>query len=264
MPLIVVGSPKGGVGKTTLTANLAIALQRTGRQVTAVDLDAQNALRFLLLPDARPGTGIAGCVARGLPWQDCVQISNAGVKVATYGHTGAAGRLRLKQILSGHQISEALASLAQSDTDIIIVDTAPGEGRIQERLAPIADLELIVLLADAGSMSLLPDYRGGLLLRRAGEGSARTFGVLNQVDPRRRLSRDIDDFVSEHVQGRFIGKVHYDEALAEAAACGLPVVQAAPDSLAARDIRALAERIGAFFHSPAQAEAGHEHAGGAW
>ena len=37
---------KGGVGKTTLVANLAVALRRRGRQVTAVDFDSQNALRF--------------------------------------------------------------------------------------------------------------------------------------------------------------------------------------------------------------------------
>ncbi len=259
MPLIVVGSPKGGVGKTTLTANLAVALQRTGRQVTAVDLDSQNALRFLLVPDAAPGIGIAGCVARGLPWQDCIQISNTGVKLVSYGYTSAHDRLHLKQILSELRLSEALAGLAQSDTDVIIVDTAPGEGRIQERLEQIADLELVVLLADAGSTSLLPGYRDGLLLRQASEVSARTLGVLNQVDPRRRLSRDIDAFLCEHVQSRFIGKVHYDEALAEAAASGLTIVQTDPDSLAARDIRAMAERLDAFFRPLAKAD--HEHTG---
>jgi hypothetical protein len=46
MPLICVCSPKGGVGKTTLTANLAYALARSGSKVLALDFDVQNALRL--------------------------------------------------------------------------------------------------------------------------------------------------------------------------------------------------------------------------
>ena len=46
MPLICVSSPKGGVGKTTLVANLAYALARAGNKVLALDLDVQNSLRL--------------------------------------------------------------------------------------------------------------------------------------------------------------------------------------------------------------------------
>ncbi len=46
MPLICVCSPKGGVGKTTLAANLAWALARAGSKVLALDFDVQNALRL--------------------------------------------------------------------------------------------------------------------------------------------------------------------------------------------------------------------------
>ncbi|VFS69804.1 Cell division inhibitor MinD [Raoultella planticola] len=46
MPLICVCSPKGGVGKTTLAANLAYSLARAGSKVLAIDFDVQNALRL--------------------------------------------------------------------------------------------------------------------------------------------------------------------------------------------------------------------------
>lgn len=113
---------------------------------------------------------------------------------------------------------------------------------MQERLEALADLKLIVLLADAGSMALVPAYRDGLLLRPMSE-SPSTFGILNQVDPRRRLSRDIADFIAAHAAQRFIGVVHYDEALAEAAARGETIVGAAPNSVAAFDIDAIAARL---------------------
>ena len=47
MTLICVASPKGGVGKTTLTANLAYTFQRQGFNVTVIDFDSQDALKQL-------------------------------------------------------------------------------------------------------------------------------------------------------------------------------------------------------------------------
>ena len=46
MKVITVVSAKGGVGKTTLAANLASVLAARGRRVIALDLDPQNALRL--------------------------------------------------------------------------------------------------------------------------------------------------------------------------------------------------------------------------
>jgi len=242
MVLVVVSSPKGGVGKTTLVANLAVALRRRGRQVTAVDFDSQNALRFLLAPGLDSDLGVARCTARGLPWETALVTGADGVRLVPYGEATTSERLRTKDVLLSEPLSEALARLARSDTEIVIADTTPGEGRLQERLEALADLKLIVLLADAGSMALVPAYRDGLLLRPMSE-SPNTFGVLNQVDPRRRLSRDIADFISAHAAQRFIGVVHYDEALAEAAARGETIVGAVPNSLAASDIDAIAARL---------------------
>ncbi|MDR6624061.1 cellulose biosynthesis protein BcsQ [Caulobacter segnis] len=242
MVLVVVSSPKGGVGKTTLVANLAVALRRRGRNVTAVDFDSQNALRFLLAPNHESELGIARCTARGLPWSDAIVSGQDGVRVAPYGEATTAERLLMKDVLVEKALSEALASLARSPDEIVIVDTTPGEGRMQERLEALADLKLIVLLADAGSMALVPTYRGGLMLRPMAERPD-TFGILNQVDPRRRLSRDIADFISAHAAERFIGVVHYDEALAEAAARGESVVGVAPGSVAAIDIDGIAASL---------------------
>ena len=242
MVLVVVSSPKGGVGKTTLVANLAVAMRRRGRQVTAVDFDSQNALRFLLAPGHEGDLGVARCTARGLPWTSTLVTGADGVRVAPYGAATSAERVQMKDVLLEGPLSQALASLARTEDEIVIADTTPGEGRMQERLEALADLKLIVLLADAGSMALVPAYRNGLMLRPMSE-APNTFGILNQVDPRRRLSRDIADFIAGNAADRVIGFVHYDEALAEAAARGEPVVGTTPNSVAAADIDAIAARL---------------------
>ncbi len=46
MPVISICSPKGGVGKTTLAANLAYVFSRSGTRVAVVDFDPQNSLRL--------------------------------------------------------------------------------------------------------------------------------------------------------------------------------------------------------------------------
>jgi cellulose synthase operon protein YhjQ len=231
MPIVVVASPKGGVGKST----------------PAVDFDSQNALRFLLMAEGPAAAGIFDCVARGIPWKSAVQSGPSGVQFLPFGVSTNAGRQQMKQLLTQERLSDELNSLLASDTDIVVADTAPGDGRLQERLEQLADLELIVLLADAGSMALVPSFRDGLLLN---PGDETTYAVLNQVDPRRRLSRDIAEFVNQHAGDRFIGAVHYDEALAEAAAHGMPVVEAAPESLAAKDINELASRLDRLLSMP--------------
>jgi CO dehydrogenase nickel-insertion accessory protein CooC1 len=75
MRIVAVISPKGGVGKTTVTANLAAELTKSGEHVLALDLDPQNALRF-----TSPGCGtlILQGIARlqkGQSWREALQSS---------------------------------------------------------------------------------------------------------------------------------------------------------------------------------------------
>ncbi len=46
MCIICIASPKGGVGKTTMAANIAYAIQRLGHRVIVIDFDNQNAVRL--------------------------------------------------------------------------------------------------------------------------------------------------------------------------------------------------------------------------
>jgi len=85
MPLICVCSPKGGVGKTTLTANLAYSLARAGNKVLALDFDVQNSLRLhfgIPLADTR---GYVAKATEQLDWSQSVLNVGTNLFLLPYG-----------------------------------------------------------------------------------------------------------------------------------------------------------------------------------
>lgn len=246
MPLVLVSSPKGGVGKTSLTANLAVALARQQRAVTAVDFDPQNGLRFHFGIDGSPGAGVGAGLAGGTDWSGAGLDTGLGVRLIPHGASDLAQQIAAEQRVTTEALRLRFQQLAPGPRDIVIADTPPGDSRFLAALQPLADVTLVVFLADAGSMALLPAYGGGLFMRPRRPGETRIFGLLNQVDPRRRLSREISDFVRERLSDRFIGAVHYDEAMAEALASGTSLMAGSTiPAGAAQDMVVVADRISA-------------------
>lgn len=79
MKVVAVVSAKGGVGKTTLTANLATALQHQGAPtVLVVDMDPQNALRLHFGADPGALAGISRASLAGDSWGSVCQQSPSG------------------------------------------------------------------------------------------------------------------------------------------------------------------------------------------
>ena len=128
MPLICVCSPKGGVGKTTLAANLAYSLARTGSKVLALDFDVQNALRLhfgVPLNDER------GYVAKALElhdWSQCVLSAGSNIFVLPYGEVSEAQRQAFDEQLThnDHFLQRGLSALLNYPGLITIADMPPG------------------------------------------------------------------------------------------------------------------------------------------
>lgn len=124
MPLICVCSPKGGVGKTTLAANLAYSLARTGSKVLALDFDVQNALRLhfgVPLNDER------GYVAKALElhdWSQCVLSAGSNIFVLPYGEVSEAQRQAFDEQLThnDHFLQRGLSALLNYPGLITIAD----------------------------------------------------------------------------------------------------------------------------------------------
>jgi ATP-binding protein involved in chromosome partitioning len=122
--LIAVASGKGGVGKSTLSANLAVAMKRQGRSVGLVDADIYGPSQPRLLgvegvkPQAEDKKLIPMLGAGGVPFLSMGQLTNPGQAIAWRGP------------MAGQALSQ-LVDAKWGDVVEVIVDMPPGTGDIQ-------------------------------------------------------------------------------------------------------------------------------------
>jgi ATP-binding protein involved in chromosome partitioning len=122
--LVAVGSGKGGVGKSTLAANLAIALSRMGRKVGLVDADiyGPSQPRLMANEGRRPEAEGSKLVPVPSPW---------GVPILSMGHLVQPGQAIAWR---GPMTANAMGQLVDAewgDAEILIADLPPGTGDVQ-------------------------------------------------------------------------------------------------------------------------------------
>lgn len=122
--IVAVGSGKGGVGKSTLTANLAVALARTGRKVGVVDADIYGPSQPMLLDAANRKPTAEG--------QQLIPVeSEFGVKLLSMGQLIAPGKaIAWRGPMTGSALGQ-LMDAQWGDTELLLVDLPPGTGDVQ-------------------------------------------------------------------------------------------------------------------------------------
>jgi len=120
--IIAIGSGKGGVGKSTLSANLAVALARSGRKIGLIDADIYGPSQPRIMGNHAKPEAIG---------KQIVPIETHGVRMLSVGQlveTGTALAWR------GPMASSALGQLIEGDwgdCEILVVDLPPGTGDVQ-------------------------------------------------------------------------------------------------------------------------------------
>jgi len=159
--IIAVGSGKGGVGKSTLTANLAIALARRGRKVGLVDADIYGPSQAVIL-----GNQGSKPVARDKKLEPI--DSPVGIPVLSMGHLVEPGRaLAWRGPMAGNALAQ-LIDAHWGDVDTLLVDLPPGTGDVQltmlQRYKPMG----AVLVSTPQDLALIDAARAGQLFDQAG------------------------------------------------------------------------------------------------
>jgi ATP-binding protein involved in chromosome partitioning len=153
--VIAVASGKGGVGKSTTAANLAIALARDGARVGLLDADiyGPSQPRMMGLPGARP-TSVDG--------RTMEPLSAHGVKVMSIGFLIEEEQ---PMVWRGPMVTQALTQLLNEtnwgELDYLVVDMPPGTGDIQLTLSQRVPVSGAVVVTTPQDIALL-DARKGL------------------------------------------------------------------------------------------------------
>ena len=122
--IIAVGSGKGGVGKSTLSANLAVAMARLGRKVGLVDADIYGPSQPRLLSTEGRRPEAEGNKMIPIP-------SPYGVPMLSMGHLVQPGQaIAWRGPMAGNALNQ-LIDAHWGETEIIIVDLPPGTGDVQ-------------------------------------------------------------------------------------------------------------------------------------
>jgi cellulose synthase operon protein YhjQ len=260
MPLIIISSPKGGVGKTTLTAHVAAILAERGAQVLAIDLDPQNSLRLHLGLPMRSEPGYVNALDRQPRWQTSVVDTPAGVHLLPYGGSEPRRVLEVDQAVfnTPELITAPVREMLSDPALFVIVDTSPGSSPALAALMTLVDLMVVVLIADGASAALIPPILSGQVYGR-GTISARSLDrmavLLNQVDLDVPVSAAVLESARNAFGPRLLGAVCWDSELAEALVHQRLLTNG--KGAAAEDLQLLVDAITARSR-PAAAEPGSE------
>lgn len=241
MKTIAFVSAKGGVGKTTLTANLAAVLAARGLRVLVIDLDPQNALCIHLGLDPQEH---AGLVREGITLQGLFD-SPFGIKFIPFGRVHPHELAEFEDELKAQPrwLSEAIRSLPRNRFDYILIDTPPGPSVFLQQALAAVHMALIVVLADAASYVTVPQILG--LTKTYTKSSRRFKGahiVLNQLPTQGHLGHTIRaNLFTQYGACMVPVSIHRDAHVAHALAFERPVVQFEPGCKVSLDFQYVAD-----------------------
>jgi chromosome partitioning protein len=243
----VIAQQKGGVGKTTTAANVAVLLARRDRRVLAVDTDPQFALTRQLglevrslgvnLVDVLAGRAAAAdAIVGGVHGFDVIPAARelAGVEMSLVGEMGRELFLR-----------DALEPVV-GDYDHIVVDTPPNLALLTVNALVCADSVLAPVSAeDEASLHGIVELRQTIarLTKRLGVPAPGLVALLTRWQRHRISSREMEDaLIAEGLEP--VGRIPLRSALiSRAAARRVPVALSAPDSTPALAYASLVELL---------------------
>lgn len=240
--IIAVGSGKGGVGKTTVAVNLAIALGRLGYRTGLIDADIYGPNVPLMMGSSeQPRVGAGNQIQPNL---------THGVKTISIGYISPGDKPMVMRGPMLHQIvRQFLQQVAWGELDFLVIDLPPGTGDVVISLVQTVPLTGAVVVSTPSDVAL-EDARKALQMFHQVQVE-----VLGMVENMSHFTcphchQEVDIFArggarrtAEQFGIPFLGSLELDARIREGGDTGMPVALAGPDSALAAEFYAIAQKL---------------------
>ena len=251
--IVAVGAGKGGVGKTTVSVNLALALAKTGSRVGILDGDiyGPNVPIMLGLNTQLETDG-----------KQIVPAEKYGLQVVSMGFlTGDDSAVIWRGPMLHGAIQQFFKHVAWKDLDYLIVDMPPGTGDIALSLSQTVPVSGSVVVTTPQTVSV-SDTRSAVRMYQ--KLNIPTLGLIENMShfacPSCQHESDIfgkggGERLATEMNVPFLGRLPVYQPIREGSDAGIPLVVAEPASPAARAFLTVAERMAAQVSMAAHAAA---------
>lgn len=240
--VIAVTSGKGGVGKTNIVGNLAVAMRKKGMQVVIIDADVGLA-NIDIVFNLRPAYTLRHVISGEKTLEEIMITTRHGIRIIP----GGSGFTNLTRLNEGQKLTllgefESLADQA----DIILVDT--GAGISSNVLYFNAASDECIVIATTEPTSITDAY--AMMKVMSKEYKTRYFKLIvnmteSENDAKRvfgSLSNALDKFLKDVVL-TYLGHIPFDRRLQQAVQKRSLVLDEAPDAVAAKSLETIASAI---------------------
>ena len=231
--IVAVASGKGGVGKSTVSTNLAVALAQEGAKVGVLDADIYG-------PNIPMMFGLSG--KPRVENNKMVPFENYGVEVISMGFLMPEGEAVVWRGPMLHKaIQQLFTDVRWGELDYLIVDLPPGTGDAQLSLAQSVPLTGGVIVTGPQAVSVSDAKRGATAFMRL---EVPILGVIENMSGE-IFGSGGGERAAQELGVEYLGQVELDPRIRIGGDDGEPIVIAAPDSEAAAAFRALARKLAA-------------------
>jgi ATP-binding protein involved in chromosome partitioning len=241
--VIAVGAGKGGVGKTTVAVNLALALTKCGGRVGLIDADIYG-------PNVPIMLGMKTQLTTD--GQKILPAAKFGLQVISMGFlTGDDAPIIWRGPMLHGAIQQFFREVAWKDLDYLVVDMPPGTGDVALSLSQTVPVAGAVVVTTPQQVSLADSRRAVAMYKKL---NIQTLGIIENMShyvcP--NCSHEADIFghgggeqMAADLGVPFIGRVPIYQPIREGGDSGMPLMIGDPESPAAKGFMAAAERLAA-------------------
>ena len=249
--IVAVASGKGGVGKTTVTVNLALALAQTGARVGLFDADIYGPNVPLMLGVSRkqPSEGMLP-VGRTENAPYIPALERYGLKVMSVGLLVAESEtVMLDPAFLGLVVTRTIKDVLWGELDYLLVDLPPGSGEPQQTLLQTVQVDGGVIVTTPQDLSLLDAGRSLGLFRGSNVpilGIVENMSYLICPDCGKRLEpfhRTKREWAVEDKELEVLGRIPMDTEISRGIDEGHPLVDEAPDAAGSAEFREIAAKV---------------------